>query len=149
MQPTPIGKEKQKRMRRRHTQVTHEIFAPCLHAPGPLASPALGTVKGKGVSLDVPQVGEGDDHILFDNEVFVRNTINRVDDYRPSRITKTSHHFAQLVHDNLKNPGIATQQIFQIGDLRPQLLQLFDDFLPLHGGQRAQAHFENRLSLAL
>ena len=149
MQAAPIGEEKQIRVGRRHTQVTHEIFAPCLHAPGPLASPTLGTVKGKGVTLDVPQVGEGDDHILFDDEIFVRNTINRVDNNRPSRITETSHHFAQLAHDNLKNSGIARQQIFQVGDLGPQLLQLFDDFLPLHGGQRAQAHFQNRLSLAL
>ncbi len=149
MQAAPIGEEKQIRVRRGHTQVAHEILTPSLHPPGSLTSPALGTVKGKGIALDIPKMGKSDDHILFDDEVFVGNPIHCFDNLRSSGVAKSFHHLTQFIHDHFENPGITAQQIFQVGDLQPQLFQLGDDLLPLHGGQGAQAHFENRLGLAL
>jgi hypothetical protein len=54
-------------------------------------------------------VGEGDDHILFDDEIFVRNTINRVDNNRPSRITPTttSRILASLASKSFKSAILA------------------------------------------
>ena len=126
-----------------------KILASGFHPPRALSAAALRPVQGQGVALDVAEVREGDDHVLFDDQVLVRNPVDCLDNLGAALIPESLDDFAQFVDDDPEDTLVALQQILEVRNFQPQLLEFVDDLLALHRSQGAEAHLENRLGLAL
>jgi hypothetical protein len=67
-----VGKEKQPVVRRGDKEVLDDIVGAQSRPPNALAAALLRTVVVAARPLDVPAAGDGDDHFLDRNQIFVR-----------------------------------------------------------------------------
>ena len=78
---SPVGEDKDVGMGRGDEEPLDEILLLGAHAGFPFAAAALGPVEGDGVALDVAAVGDGDHHVLFDDQVLEGEIARLVDDF--------------------------------------------------------------------
>ena len=134
---------------RRHEQAIDEVGLAGLHPLHALATAALRPVLGQRIALDVAGVGHGHDHVLLDDQVLRRETLHRLADLGPARVAELLLDLAQLVDHDLADALVAAEQILQIRNLGADFLELVEDPLALHRGQRTQSHFQDGVGLAL
>src|SRR5690606_149939 len=99
--PAPVGEEEDIRVRRGDDEVFHEVLR--LSAEGRDAAPAppLAAVRSDGQPLDVPVVGQGDDDVLFGDEVLdVEVLFRRRGDLGAAGIVVLLLDLQQLVFDD-------------------------------------------------
>ena len=101
------------------------------------------------VALDVAEVGHGHDHVLLDDQVFGREALDGGREHGAPLVAEALADLEQLLDHDLADPGVAREQLLQVRDLRAHLGELVEHFLALERGQRAQAHVEDRVGLAL
>ena len=126
-----------------------EVLLARLHALDALAAAALRAVLGERAALDVSEVGHGHDHVLLDDQVFGRDPLDRGAEHGAPLVAEALADLHQLLDHDAADPGVAGEQLLQVRDLGAHLRQLVEYFLALERGQRAQAHVEDRVRLAL
>src|SRR5690606_6001740 len=138
------------RVRRGDEEVFHEVLR--LGAEGRDAAPAppLAAVRSDGQPLDVPVVGQGDDDVLFGDEVLdVEVLFRRRGDLGAAGIVVLLLDLQQLVFDDGVPLLVVLQDGTQVRDGLEQLLVLGFDLLPLKAGEAAELHVEDGHRLAL
>ena len=136
-------------MGRSNAEVAHEIFFAGRHTLGTTAAATLRAIERDRITLDISEMGQGDDHVLFDNQVFVRDAIDRLSELCSALIPVLRFDFAKLVEHDLKDALVRRKQCLQVVDFQAKLGEFVEDALPLHRGQSAQAHIEDSLGLSL
>ena len=136
-------------MRGRHEQPRHEVLVARLHAAQSLAAAPLRPVLGDRVALHVAEVRHGHDHVLLGDQVLGVDHVDRARDLGAARVAVLLADLGQLLEHDLEHAGVAGQQALQVLDARPHLGQLVEHALALERGERAQAHLEDRVGLAL
>ena len=125
----------------------HKILLLRPHADLTASPPALALVKTDRVPLDVARMGNGDDHVLLDDQILDVDLLGAEYDFGSTLIPVTGPDLGQLLNDHvedllrvIENPLKLVNQGGDLGVFRV-------DFLPFKSGQPLEAHVENRLCL--
>ena len=110
VQSTHIREEEQIRMGRGNSEVAHEIFFAGRHTLGTTAAATLRAIERDRITLDISEMGQRDDHVLFDNQVFVRDPIDRLSELCSALIPVFRFDFAKLVDHDLENALVRREQ---------------------------------------
>ena len=111
-------------------------------------SPApLRPVEADRIPLDVAGVGDGDHHLLVDDQVLEPDVLRLPHDLRAALVRVAFPDLPELVPDDPQELRLLGQDLLEPGDLRLDLLELLEDLLPLESGQPLQPHVEDRLRL--
>ena len=130
-------------------QVLDEILILGLHPGLPFATAPLRPVKRDGVAFDITGMGNGDNHIFFDDQIFKGEIGRHPDDLRSALIGKPLFDIDQLPFDDFHDLDVAGQYRLETGDQSQDFIVLIDNPVALKTGQAMQAHIEDRLSLNL
>ena len=142
-----VGEDKDVGMGGGDEEPFDEILLLRAHAGFPLAATALGPVEGNGVALDVAAVGDGDHHVLLDDQVLQGELPGFFDDFRAAGVAVAFLDLEQLVLDDGQDLHLARQDLFEPLDQRQDVVVLGDDLVALQAGEPVQAHVEDRLGL--
>src|SRR5208282_192400 len=101
-------------------------------------------------SLDIPAVGNEDNHVLFRDQVLDVDLLRFLfDDLRAAVVSELFTDLLRLVLYHAEDFLLAGQQVLQEGDECAYLVQLVDDLLHLEAGEALQAHVQDGLRLLL
>ena len=118
-----------------------------LHPP---AAAVLAAVVVAAGALDVPAAGDGDDHLLFGDQVFDAHVaVEAEHDLGAAVVAELGDDLGQLVGDDLALLLRAGEDRLVVGDLELELGEAILDLLALEGGQPAQLQGEDRVGLQL
>src|SRR5215472_15738738 len=143
------GEEKQPVMRGNRHQVLDEVLFDSGGAD--LAPPAapLGAIERQRSTLDIAAVGDGDQHILFNDQVLDREIAFALDNLGAARVGEFFLDVLQLIGDKLHQLALVGQDLAEADDVGGDFLVLVFDLAALQRGQTAQRQVEDRLGLDL
>ena len=127
----------------------HEILLLRPHPDLAASAPALALVKADGVPLDVAGVGDGDDHVLFDDQVLDVDVLGTEDDLGAPLVAVTRPDLGELLNDHVENLLRVVEDPLELMDQRGDLGVFRVDLVPFEAGQALEAHFEDRLRLEI
>ena len=131
-----------------------DVLGPVLLAgPGsghPTSTPPLRAVGGQRNALDVPEMGDGDDHILVGDEVLHVEVTGRAGhDLGAPRVRELLPDLGDLVLNHLVEAGRALQDVPEALDLLDERQVLVVQLLSLEAGKALQTHLEDGVGLGL
>ena len=127
----------------------HDVVILGLHRSQTLAAPVLGAEFGQRRALDIAAGGDGHDHILAFNEVFILHITGPVDDLSTAGHREQGFHLAEFVGNDRHDPLATAQDDQVILDLECEVFQFVGDFLDAQSGQALQAQVQDRAGLHL
>src|SRR5699024_10565456 len=108
-------------------QAVHHVVTAQLRPAHALAATVLGTVVVGAGALGVPAAGDGDDHVLFGDEVLDGHIAVVGQDRGTALITVLVHHLLQLIAHDLALAFGLGQNVTVVGDLGFQGRELVQD----------------------
>ncbi len=136
-------------MRGRHEQGRDEILVLHRHAAAALAAPALCPVFRQRRALDVAAVRDRHDHVFAGDQILVFDFQFDIEDFGPTRNSKTIPRFDQLVADDLDNARPRAQDVQEVPDLVGQCLGFVAKFVAAKRRQSCQTQVQDGLGLFL
>jgi hypothetical protein len=94
-------------------------------------------------------VGDGDDHVLFGDQVFDRELAFIARDLGAPLVAEALGDFLELLAHDLHAPRLRSQDLTQLLNERAHFLELGLELVDLQARQLRQAHVQNRLGLPL
>ena len=129
----------------------HQVFDEVVLAGGcaDFAAPAaaLGAVERERRALDIAAVGDGDEHVFFDDQVFDREVALGLDNLGAARVAEFLFDVFDFRGDERAHLAFVVEQPGEPRDRLLGLLVLGVDFVALQRGQAAQRQVEDRLGL--
>ena len=89
---------------------------------------------------------DGDGHVLLGDHVD-GDLVHRVQDHRAPRVAVVVADFLQLVGQDLVDAAGLGQDVLEVGDRDPELLELVHHLLPLQAGQALELHLQDGVGL--
>ena len=117
------GEEQKPSMRICDEKRRHHVVILGLHAGQTLAAAVLGAEFGQRGALDVAAGGDGDDHILTLDQVFVLHVAGPVEDLGAAGDGEEGFHLAQLVRDDRHDAVAGAEDVEVVLDLARPVLQ--------------------------
>ena len=111
--------------------VHHIVLLPGGDALLAHAALGLGGVLADGGSLDIPRLGQGEDALLFLDEVLDVDFVLHVLDFRHSFVAVLSGDSGELLFQNLADQSLVGEDFLEIGNALFQLLVLVFQLLPV------------------
>ena len=145
----PVGEEQDIVMGGAEEQFFHEVLVPLAHARNTPSAPALGLVGISRLTLDIPQMGQGDDTVAFGDQIldvhFTAHSLYLGTAGISVLLTDSVH----LTLDNGLELLLIAENALQLGNLAQDLSQFFLDLDAFHTGQLAQTHGYNGAGLLI
>ena len=113
------------------------------------AAALLRAIERERGALDVAAVRDGDEHILFDDQIFDRELAFGLDDLGAARIGEFFFYFVEFARDQLQQFLLVGENFLVARDESDGLLVLGLDFFALERSEPAQREIEDRLRLQL
>ena len=129
-------------------ELRDEIFFARLHAHAAGAAAALLAVDGDGRALQVALVADRDGDLLVGDEVFKLQLGALVDDLGAALVAVLVADVFKLLDDDRAQFLLAAQDLFVLGDLGADLLQLVQELVDGELGEAIELQFENGVDLA-
>ncbi len=98
-------------MGRGHEQRRHEILVLHRHARTALAAAVLGAIGRERGALHIAAMGQGDDHVLPRDQVFILDPQITLDDSRAPLDAEAGLGVQKLVADDVADAGRAAQNV--------------------------------------
>src|SRR2546427_244609 len=152
LQPVALAarrEEQEVAVRRGDEQVLDEVLLARRRPDLATTAAALRPVEAHGVPLDVALVRDGDDHVLFDDEVLDGEHPHLVDDLGAPRVGVLLADRAQLLDDDPRYLALVGQDLPIALDRALGLPVFLEDLVALEAGEALEAHVENGLGLDL
>src|SRR5208282_886015 len=143
------GEEHQAIVRRDALEMLDEIFLGGGRANLAATAALLRAVERQRSALDIAAVRDGDELILFDDEILDRELALGFDDLSAARIGEFFFDFVELARYQLQQFLLVGQNFPVAGDQLDRLLVFVFDFLALERSKAAQREIEDRLRLQL
>ncbi len=124
-----------------------EIFVARRHARAAFAAAPLRAVGREWHALDIAAMADGDDHILFLDEVLVFHLALDVEDLGAARRGELFLDGDKLVANDGHDAGAGTQNIQIVADFGGKALEFVADFVPAERCQALQAQVEDGFGL--
>ena len=147
--PSPVGKEHQAVEIGRHQQVIQIILIDGGHAADSLSAAVLALEIIGGHSLDVTQVGHGDDHVIIRNHILFVDLVLIPADACSSVIAVAVFYFGDLFADHAEKQLLIAENRSPLSDLSLQLLVFGKKLLPFQTCQSAETHVHDGLGLGV
>src|SRR5690606_834083 len=144
-----IAEEEDVAVGRGNEELVDEIVARRLHPAVAFAAALLRLVGRKWRALDVAGVRDGDDHVLFLDQVFDLDLCLVLQDLRAAVLPVLLDHLLELGHDEVHEQPLVGEDGAQARDLVAQRAVLLGELLLLEPGESRQAHLQDRLRLTL
>src|SRR3954471_17681087 len=144
-----VGEEEQVVVGAGDEQVLHPVIGLEVGAVEPPPPATLPLVGGDRDPLDVARVGDGDDHVLFGDQVLDRELALVAQDLGSTVIAELFHHLGHLALEDAHPLGLAGQDALELLDHPSDLLELGLQLLDLEAGQLGQPHVEDGVALLL
>ena len=132
-----------------HIDVLDEVLIPRGAALYADPAPVLCTVFSKRGTLDVSEMGNGDDHIIVRIEVLRIEFLGRESYFGSPCVPELGLHLHRLLLDYLHLLVVASENLFAVGNEFHELVELILEFLPFKSGELAEPHFHDGRSLDL
>ena len=136
-------------MRRRDEELRDPVLFARLHAQLALPAATLRAVGARAGALHVPRVRDGDDHVLFLDQVLLVDLALVGDNLRAALVGVLGPYLLQLHDDDVHQHALVGEDAAEAGDLAAQLAVLGGQLLGLQPGQLREAHLEDGLRLAI
>ena len=136
-------------MRRGNKEVLHHIVATQGCAADTSSTTTLSTVVIRARSLGVSAMRDGDDNILFGDEILVSNLAIPGDQHAATLIGVLRRDLSKFFTDDGALTNLAGKNVLVVSDLDLEFVVLVDDLLAFQRGETAQLHVENRRRLNL
>src|SRR3546814_44740 len=134
-------------MRRGDEKLGDDILVLRRHAGATLAAATLGAEGVERGALDIAVEGNGDDHLLALDEVFVVDAVGGGSDERPARSREFVAHRDQLfAHHAIKFDTVGENRKQFLND-GGQLTEFLADFVATERGEAVETEVEDRLHL--
>ncbi len=124
-----------------------EVFVSCRDSRQTLAAAPLRAIGRGGQPLHVAAMRDGDDHILFGDQILDVEVPTGLHDLGAARVTVAAGHLCQLLLDDAGDPLRASQNLPQILDQCQRFPQVVLDLVALQSGELLQAHLQDRFGL--
>ena len=144
-----VGEEEHVVVRARDEEVLDPVVVLEVGAVEAPAAAPLPLVGGDRDPLDVAGVGDGDDHVLFGDQVFDRELALVAHDLGPALVAELLHHLAHLLLEDRHPLRLGREDALQLLDRGPDFLELGLQLLDLEAGELGQPHVEDRVGLLL
>ena len=141
------GEKQQRRMGVGDEQSGNHVIGFGRHRGQTLAAAVLLTKLAQGRALDVTARGDGDDHILTLDQVFVFHVARPVDNLGAAGDGEGGFDLTQFVADDCHDAVAAAEDFKVVLDLAGQFFQLVSDLFDAKRGQALQAQFQNGAGL--
>ena len=109
----------------------------------------LRAVERDRIALDVALVAEGHHHVLFGDQILVREIAGLALDVSAARVGEKVLHLAQLVLDHVEQQLLGAEDRGKPGDEHLHFGQLGEDLLLLQAGEALELHLQDCLRLDL
>ena len=126
----------------------HPVLFLRVHPPEAASPTALGLVGADRQALHVSLVGDRDDHVLFDDQVFDVERTDGPDDLGAPLVAVLRDDPFQLFPEDREAPLLRPQDREQLFDGRADLGQLRLELVGLEAGEAREPHVEDRFRLA-
>jgi hypothetical protein len=136
-------------VRRGNEELVDEIFLSRLHADLAFAAATLRAVRRGRRALDVPGVGNRDDHVLFLDEVLHVDLGFRCDDLGTPRVLVFRPDLFELADDDVHQDLDVGQDPRKPGNVVAELAVILCELLALEPRETRKPHLENGLRLPL
>ena len=130
-------------------QVLDDVVAAQRRAAHALPATLLRAVGVGAGALGVAAAGDRDDELLVGDQVLHGEVAVGSHDLGPAVVAVLLHDLGQLVADDLSLPGVAGEDVLEVGDGQLEVGEAVDDRLALQGREPAQLQVEDRLRLDL
>ena len=114
-----------------------------------LAAAALTAVRGHGEPLDVADMGHGDHHVLFGDQILDRELPLIGDDLGAALVAEAVRQLRELLLEDLEAPRLGGEDLFAFLDELADFLQLLLELGDLEGGEPGEPHVEDFRRLLL
>ena len=144
----PVREEHDVVMRRGNEEILDEVVVLEAHAADALAAALLRAVGGNRQPLHVGGMGEGDDHVLFCDEVLNIEVLccMGIDLRAPLVAVLVSDHM-ELVLDDTQDLLLVGKEVLVVGNHLVELLDLGHELVTRKTGKPAEPHLEDCLAL--
>ncbi len=127
---TLVREEQQPMVRRRDEEVLDDVVRPQLRALDSLAAAVLRAIVVAASALDVALARDGDDHLLFGDEVFHRDVaVEALQHVGATVVAEALDDAGQLVADDRALAGLIGEDRLEVRDLELELGGLIKDLL--------------------
>ena len=147
--PAAVGEEHEVLMRGHDQQLLGVVLVARAHARHALAAAVLAAVGARGQALDVAEVRQRHDHVLFLDQVLRVDLLGDGGDLRAPLVGVLAPHLEQLSAHDRQQQLLVGQDRAKARDGLLQLGVLLLQPLALQAGQAGQAHVQNGLRLLL
>ena len=144
-----IGEEQQVIVGAADEQIGVGVFVAQFAVVAAAPAAPLRAVRLECGALDVPALGDIDDHILDGDEVFFADVVRQIRDDRAALVAELVAQRFDLFSDLIPQLDLIAQNRLEKADLLEQASVLLVQILPRETRQRREAHIENRLRLRL
>ena len=146
---TEVREEQQPVVRRRDKEMLNHVIAAQLGSANSLTASFLGAVVISTSALCETIAGDGDDNILFGDEVFHRHFPIEGNDGGATLIAELLNDFAKFFGDDCALTLRLSQNVLQIFNARLKFGVLIQDLLTFQSCQSAQLQGQNCIGLDL
>ena len=131
-------------MRGGHKHLLHKVLVAGCHTRHPTAAALLLAIGVQVQPLDVAGVGNGNNHILLGNQIFlIQRRALLAHNRGAAFVAEFIFNLHQLLLDNAQHHPLAGKHLLQISNSFNQLGIFRVNFAVLQTGQRPQTHFQN------
>src|SRR5688500_5840466 len=144
-----VGEAKDVVVRRADEQPLDEILVLEPLTAQPAASAPLLSIRRDRRALDVARMGDGDDHVLFGNQVLDREFAFVASDLGAPLVAEPLGDFLELFAHDLHPARTRRENLPQLLHERSHFLELGLELVALQARQLRASHVQNRLGLTL